>query len=136
MLKSALYSLLFVITTARLADIIYLLVNKKTSLPVAVIGVTIAMIVYGIILLVKKFIGNVTLKQLMAFYVVQTLTVGFNLAYVAVASPLRVSVAETFVVGTFLDILISCCVVYFCMKQIRSHYFAVAQPVTSSSRHG
>lgn len=135
MLKSVLYCLLFASTTARLADIVYLLVNKKTNLPVAVIAVTIVMILYGIVLLVKKVVGNVTLKQLMAFYVVQTVMIAFNLAYVAIASPLRVSMAETFIVGTFLDILINCCIVYFCMKQIRSHYFAVAQPVTSANRH-
>lgn len=135
MLKSVLYCFLFVSTAVRLTDIIYLLANKKTSLPAVVIGVSIAMIAYGLILLTKKFIGNITLKQLMAFYIVQTVMIGFNLAYIAIASPLRVNVAETLIVGTFLDILINCCAVYFCMKQIRSHYFAVAQPAVSTNRH-
>lgn len=131
-----LYWFLFVTTTARLVDFIYLLAVRGTNLPFSVIVVTGAMILYGAFLLLKRLFGNVTLKQLMAFYLLQTGMILFNLAYVSITSPLRVSMPEIIAIGTFFDVLINCCVVYFCTKQLRSHYFAVAQPLSPSNRHG
>lgn len=135
MLKSVLYCLLFITTAARFTDIIYLLVKDNTNLPIPVIIITTTMIIYGIVLLAKKFVGNVTLKQLMMFYMVQTAMIVFNLSYISVACPLHINIAETVVVGTFLDIVINCGIIYFCTKQIRSHYFAVAQPVVTTNRN-
>ncbi len=135
MLKSVLYCLILAMTSARLVDIIYLLATHNTNLPVPVIVVAFAMIVYGICIVVRKFFANVTLKQMMAFFMIEIVAIVFNLSYVAVASPLRISVPETLLVGTFLDIIVNCGVVYFCAKQIRSRYFAIAQPAVTSNRN-
>ncbi|MDL2234417.1 hypothetical protein LJC63_12695, partial [Ruminococcaceae bacterium OttesenSCG-928-L11] len=81
-----------------------------------------AMILYALVLVVKRFTGNVRLRQMMAFYVVQGLLVAVNLITVAINVPLAISTAEMFVTGSFLDILIDICAIYFCMKQIRSAY--------------
>ena len=61
----------------------------------------------------------------MAFYLVQIFAILFNLIFVAVTLPVKVTLAETLVVGTFLDILINCVVVYLCMKQRRSRFITV-----------
>lgn len=122
-------------TTVRFIDIIYLLAKDSTNLPIPVVAVTTAMVIYGIALIVKRAIGNVTLRQLMMFYMIQTLMFVFNLAYVAIACPLQISVPETLVVGTFLDILINCGIIYLCTKSIRSHYFAIAGPVPQTNRN-
>lgn len=135
LLKSVLYGVLFATTTLRLADIIYLLARGNSNLPGMVFIVTGAVVVYGAALLVKRLSGNVTIKQFMLFFAIHAAAVVFNLSYIAATWPLRINSLETVAVGTFLDILIDICAVYFCTKQIRSRYFEV-QPIVSANRHG
>lgn len=135
MLKQVLYSLMLAITVIRAACMGYLLIRGGTNVPFLVLAVMSCMIVYGIFLLVKRLFANVTLKQMMAFFMVESFAIIFNLIYISVTCPLRISTLETLVVGTFFDIIINLAVIYFCTKQIRSHYFAVAQPAVPSNRH-
>lgn len=135
MLKQVLYAIMFVVTTARFADIVYIIFKDNTNLPVPVIVATSCTVVYGAVLLIRKLFVNVTLRQMMAFFVVQSFVIIFNLTYISITCPLKISAMETLIVGTFFDIIINLGVVYFCMKQIRSHYFAVAQPAATSNRH-
>lgn len=125
MLKSVLYYLMLIVTAVRLADIVYLLAGQSTGLPACVLIVSSVMILYGIILTVKKFIGSVRLGQLMAFFLVQILATGFNLTYVALAVPVQISIPETLMVGTFLDILVNGVIVYLCIKQRRTRFVTV-----------
>lgn len=134
MLKSVLYGLLLATTTLRLADVVYLIAKGNSNLPAAVFIVTGAIVAYGIALLTKRLGGNVTVKQFMLFFSLQAVAIIFNLSYVAVACPFRISAIETVAVGTFLDILIGLGAVYFCVKQIRSHYFEV-QPMIPAGRN-
>lgn len=120
LLKSVLYYLLLLTTTVRFADLIYLLSRDSTNLPVPVIIITSAMILYGIATGVSKFIRPLRMKPLLTFYKTQTAMIAFNLIYVAVASPLRMSAAETLIVGTFLDLLVNVGLIYVCMKRMRS----------------
>lgn len=135
MLKKILYGLILAVTAVRALDMVYLLIKGSTNVPVPVLAVTGCMIVYGSILLIRKLFVNVTLRQMMAFFVVASIAIVFNLTYVAVACPLSISAAETLVVGTFFDIMMNLIVIYAATKQLRSHYFAIAQPVASTNRH-
>jgi len=128
MLKNVLYGLVALTTALRLTNIVFLLVKEDTNVPLPVFAVTTAMIVYGIFLIAKKFINKVTLRQLMHFYIVQTLMIAFNLFYIAVFSPLRIHASEILVVGTFIDILMNGTIIYFCTRRLRSMYFAVVEP--------
>jgi hypothetical protein len=109
-------------TAVRFVDMIYLLSRESTNLPVSVIIVTSAMILFGVALVAKKFINNIRVRHLMAFYIVQAGMVVFNLVNVAIFCLLQLSVAETFIVGSFLDILIDFCAIYACLKHMRSAY--------------
>ena len=129
MLKSVLYYLLLATTALRLADVVYLLSNTSSHLPGVVFAVTSAMVLYGIVLLVKRFISSVRLSQLMAFFLIQIFAFAFNIAYVAFAVPLEITLLETVVVGTFLDILIDIVVVYLCFKHRRSRFVTVGGPL-------
>lgn len=122
MLKSVLYYLLMVTTAVRFVDMIYLLSRESTNLPVLVIALTGAMILYGIVLVAKKFTSSIRLKELMLFYGVQAVLISVNLITVAAFVPLQLTLTETFLVGSFLDLLIDGCCLYACAKQIRSSY--------------
>lgn len=132
MLKSVLYYLLLLTTTVRFADIIYLLARDNTNLPVPVIVVTSVMVLYGVFLAVKKFISNIRMKQLLAFYLVQTGMILFNLVYIAVACPLQINAAETLAAGTFLDILVNVGFICMMMRQIRNYGFSPVEHVAVS----
>lgn len=127
MLKSLLYYLLFLTTTVRFVDIIYLMTKPSTNLPVIVLVVTSAMIIYGVVLLTKRVLSNLRLKQLTTFYVVQSAMIVFNIIYMAISCPLQVSFVETLIVGTFLDLLMNFGILYACMRQMRGGYAAVRQ---------
>jgi len=119
LLKTVLYYLLLLTTTVRFIDIIYLMTRQTTNLPIVVLIVSTAMVLYGIVLLVKKVVGNVRLKQLTMFYMVQSVMIVFNLSYMAIVSPLKATGLETLIVGTFLDLLINCGIIYMATKQMR-----------------
>ena len=133
MLKPVLSTILLLTTTMRLGDIVYVLATNSSNLPLPVFAVAIAMIIYGGYLLAKKRItGNVRLKQFMLFFTVQTVMIAFNLTYMALNSPLQVGFADTLLVGTFLDILINCGVLYFGMKHMRFSYVSLTRSLSAS----
>lgn len=120
MLKTGLYYLMLLTTTVRFGDMIFLLTKDNTNLPVPVIAVTTAMILYGIGLAFYRFIGTIRMKQLVTFYVMQTAMIAFNLLYVALFCPLQMSAAEILVVGTLLDLIVNIGLIYVSMKRMRS----------------
>ena len=131
MLKTVLFYLLITVTALRSADIVYLLTAGGTDLPLAVIVTSCLMLLYAIILISKRiFGGNITLRQYIAYYVIHALVVVFNLFFTSASTPLRVSPLEAFAIGTFFDVLVDICAVYFSRRQILSHYLAVAPPPT------
>jgi len=125
-----LYYLLLFTTTLRFVDIIYLLAGKTTDLPLPVILVTTAMVLYGIVLIVRKFVGTILLKHLQTFYLVQTAMIVFNIAYIALMSPLDISAVEFLVVGSFLDLIVNACILFACNRQMHRRYTPAATFLT------
>ncbi len=135
MLKTLLYYFLVVVTTLRLTGVVYLLASGETNLPTAVLAAVAAVLFYSTILICKRlFGGNVTVRQFMAFHIVRAATVVFNLTFTSLTSPLLVTGLEVFAIGTFLDVLIDLCIVYFCQRHIRSHYLEVARDAALTTR--
>jgi len=107
-------------TAVRFLNIIYLLAFGATNLPWIVICVMSAIVLYGALLIVKKLIFGILLKDIMAFFIVQAVAVAFNLGYMLIIGfPLQLSLLEIIAVGTFLDILVSACVLYYGIKRMR-----------------
>ena len=121
------YFLLVLTTTVRFADIIFLLTRESTNLPIAVLVVSTAMVLYGITLIMKKILGSVRFKQLTMFYLVQSAMIVFNLAFIAMAWPLKIGLIEIIVVGSFLDLLVNTGILLMGAKHMRSGYVTVQQ---------
>ena len=121
MLKTVLYLFLVATTAVRFVDLVYLL-QIGSNLPVPVIVASSVMVVYGLVLVLKKVVGTLRIKQLMAFYLVQAALVLFNLSYMAIFYPLQLKLVEIVAVGSFLDILIDACFVYYCFKRMRAPF--------------
>ena len=119
MLKSILFLLMIIFIAVRFICISILIVFG-TILPTAVIVVTSLVVLYGILLIVKKFALSIRLKEIMWFFMIQAVVVALNLGYmVLIGFPLQLRVSEIIAVGTFLDILVAVCVIYYVVKYLR-----------------
>ena len=121
-------------TGVRLVDIIYLIADGRTNLPAAIIGVTGAMVVYGLFLVAKKVFFSIRVKELMAFYLVWAAAIVFNLSFLRISGyPFALSVPEFIAVGTVLDLLVVACIVYYGIKQMRRS--SIPATVREEKRH-
>jgi len=127
LLKRVLYILLILTTAVRLVGVVATLAGGDTSLPAAVLVATSLTIIYGVLLLVRRFIFTIRLKHFIQFFAVQSMVFAFNLAVVSQTVLLSVTRAETLVVGSVLDILINCVAIYYCVKTLRRIKFAAAR---------
>ena len=104
----------------RFINIIYMLVFSTTHLPLIVILLMSAVVLYGAFLIAKKFIFGIRLKELIWFFIAQAAVAVFNLGYLGfIGYPLRLSFVEVITVGTLLDLLTAICVLYYSIKQMR-----------------
>ena len=119
MLKKILYMLLFLTTLLRLASLILLLAGGRTHLPTPVIVLTSITVVYGVLLLLRRFLLSVYPRHFIHFFAFQSAVFLFNLIYVNRTVPLEIRPLEVLVTGTVLDILIGFAAIYYCVKNIR-----------------
>ena len=120
MLKPVLFIVLMASTLVRLADIAYLIANGRYNLPAAVIAVTAAIVVYGLLLILKKFVAGIRISELMAFYLVWAAAIVFNLSFLRISGfPFALTFPEFIAVGTFLDLVVVAFICYYGMKQMR-----------------
>ena len=124
MLKKVLLILMILTTAVRFFGVVFLLALGNTSLPAVVLVTTSVTVLYGVFLLVWRFIFTLRLKHFIQFFVVQTIIFAFNLIFVSRNVLLQITLVEVSVVGTLLDILIGCVAIYYCIKEIRRIKFA------------
>ena len=119
-LKSILFYIMALFVGVRFVSIIYLMAVSSTYLPRAVVVLMSLIVLYGIILILKKFVFGIRLKEIIWFFMAQAAVVAFNLGYMMfIGYPLQLSLLEVTVVGTFLDLLTAACVLYYGIKQMR-----------------
>ena len=123
MIKTILYIPLLLTTAIRFISVVILLTRESTSLPTIVILATSLTIVYGVLLLVRRFIFTIHIKNFIQFFAAQSLVFGFNLLFVSNTVALQVNLVERLVVGSLLDILINCVAIYYCIKNMRRKKF-------------
>ena len=120
MLKSVLFCVMALFTGIRFINIIYMLVFRATYLPLIAFALMSVIVLYGMFLIAKKFIFGIRLKEIVWFFMAQAAVAAFNLGYLMfIGYPLRLSLLEIITVGTFFDLLIAACVLYYSAKQMR-----------------
>ena len=127
MLKKVLYILLFLTTAVRLVGVVGSLAAGNTSLPAVVLVTTSLTVVYGVLLLVRRFVFTIRLRHFMQFFAVQSLVFAFNLAFVYRNVLLSLTLMEMLAVGSVLDIFVGCVAIYYCAKNIRRIKFAATE---------
>jgi len=118
-----LFITLIATTAWRFINTIIVLTVGQLNLPTIVMILTPAMILYGVGLLVKKFLSTVRVRQYLIFFAVHSLVIAFNIAFVAITSPLAVTIPEAMVVGTLLDLIIFVGLAAACIKQLSNRGF-------------
>ena len=129
MLKPVLFGLLLVTTVMRFANIIFVLTRDSVNLPPLVLILATAMVLYGIILLVKRFFSTVRIKQFMFFFMAHAFVIAFNIIYIRATNPLQISGPEVMLVGTFFDLIIFLGVLYACIKHMRGGFTPVVTSI-------
>ena len=120
MLKTVLYVILLITSVLRLISVVFvLMMGEATHLPTRVIVLTSITVVYGLLLLVRRFILSVHPRHFIHFFIFQTAVFAYNLIFVSRTVPLEIRPFEVLVTGTMLDILVAAVAIYYCVKNIR-----------------
>ena len=119
MLKTVLYMLVLWTTAVRLVAIIAVLAVGTDSLPALVLVLTSLTVLYGVFLLIRRFVFTLHLKHFVQFFAAQSVVFWFNLSLVSRTVLLQISGLEAVVVGSLLDILINVVAIYYCVRSMR-----------------
>ena len=126
LLKLVAFIYIAIITIFRIADGIYIAVTAgETSLPVVVIVLTAILALLGIYMILRKVAGKLKLREVVLFFFVNAVVIGFDLFYIAATLPLELTSAEGLLVGSVLDIIISLVFLYYSWKEDIKQYKAV-----------
>jgi len=121
LLRAILLLLVAITTIVRFSGVVFVLTRDAVNLPALALILTTVMVIYGLILVTRKLMmGSVRLRQFMAFFLLQTAVIVFNLIYVASVHPLPITAPETLVVGTFFDLLINAGILFICIRHLRN----------------
>ncbi|MFV0399261.1 MAG: hypothetical protein ACK5LX_01410 [Oscillospiraceae bacterium] len=127
MLKSLMFYLMAAVALIRTGSSIYLLATGDTSLPIVVFVLTGITVLYALYLTVKRIFGVILLRQLSTYYIFQCTVVLFNLIFVALTVPTRITWIEIAAMGSLLDLLVGGVLIYYSLKQVRNHYLKVTK---------
>ena len=119
MLKTILYLLLALTTLLRFASLMLVLAGGDTHLPTPVVVLTSVTVVYGVLLLLRRFLLSVHPRHFVHFFAFQSAVFFFNLIYVSRTVPLEIRPLEVLITGTVLDILVGFVAIYYCLKNMR-----------------
>ena len=118
-MKKILYWLVFLTSVVRLVSLVILFARGHTHLPAAVLAATSLTVLFGMFLLVRRFIFTLSLKHFVQFFALQSVVFAFNLVLTARVVLLDIDLVERLVVGNLLDILVGIAAIYYCAKAIR-----------------
>jgi len=121
-----LYTLLLLTTVTRFIGVVVLLTRDRVNLPTIVLVTTSLTVLYGIFLLIRRFVLTLHLKHFIQFFTVQSAVFIFNLSFVSNNIPLQITGIEALVTGSLLDVLINVVAIYYCIINIRRNKFASA----------
>ncbi len=129
MLKAVSHIIVAATTLLRLSMLVYLLLFRAdTHLPVTVLVVTSAVVLYGLFITFRRLAGPMRITQMTVFFSVQSAAILFNLFFTSRNVPLALDVPEIITVGTFLDILINAYMIISIIRQRRNRFLTVANP--------
>jgi len=126
LIKTVLYTLLLLTTATRLTGVVILLALGSVNLPTTVLATTSFTVIYGIFLLIRRFVLTLHLKHFIQFFTVQSAVFIFNLSFVSNNIPLQITGIEALVTGSVLDVLINVVAIYYCVRNIRRNKFSPA----------
>lgn len=123
-------------TLFRMGNLIYLYSIRDFDLPTVIIVLTSIMVVLGVWFIVKRLRNRLLLRHVLAYSIVVVLVMTFNLLYIAVTFPLPLTLSESFVVGSVLDIIVNLIILRYGYKQVRRQYIEVDQNAFNKKENG
>lgn len=118
MYKKILFYMMLAGCVTRVTAFVVLSLLGRVHLPLFVVVLSLLIAVYGIVLVVKQFVSQLTLGQLVSYQLAAD--VGAVISFVAMRlSLVDVSLIETLITGSVLSVLLSVTVLYMTFRRKR-----------------
>lgn len=105
--------------------------SGRNSLPVAILGFSGVMVAFGIYLIAKLFIKGIDLKEIIAYFSLDFISVLFNLVFSVFASVGSTDIIDTFIVGNVLVLVANPILVYISVK--KDKYISISSKVVNDT---
>lgn len=113
---------MLVSTAFRVVDLIVVLGLQELSLPIFIIVDVVVLILLGIFLIFRKATRKLGLSGLLLFSLVSIAFISINIAYIAYSVQISLSIAESLLVGSILEIIIHMVFIYYAGKRLNRQF--------------
>ena len=117
MLKKIMLYLMMLETANKFLCLTFIFSTEIGRLPVAVYISTGIVILFGVGLICKNIISSIATKELTAYYAVMSMSVVLNLIFMKLFSRAELGLLDFSVIGTVLDIVIGCTLVFLAVRE-------------------
>lgn len=119
MMKAFFFAVMITTTAIRLASLIIVLSGGNTALPAITLVLSSASIIFGALLIVRRYVFSIRFRHFIQFFSIQTMIFGINLTVVSNTVILHLSFWEILLTGTLLDIIIGVGIIYYSGAALR-----------------
>lgn len=119
MLKKIMLYLMMLETVVKFLSLTFIFSTDIEHLPVAVYISTGVVILFGIGLICKNIISSIATKELAGYFGVMSMSVILNVIFMKVFSRAELGLLDFTVIGTLLDVVISCILILLTIRESR-----------------
>lgn len=117
MLKKLMFYFMCIYSAARFLGLSYIISTQKERLPYPVYIAAGIGAIFGILLLCKRIITRVKMRELEVYYFITALAAAFNLIFIRCSRRIEATPLDFLIIGTVLDIVVSITVIVLAEKE-------------------
>lgn len=117
LLKKLMFFLMCIYSAARFLGLSYIISTQKERLPYPVYIAAGIGAIFGILLLCKRIINRVKMRELEAYYFITALAAAFNLIFIRCSRRVEATPLDFLIIGTVLDIVVSITIIVLAEKE-------------------
>lgn len=117
LLKKLMFFLMCIYSAARFLGLSYIISTQKERLPYPVYIAAGIGAIFGILLLCKRIINRVKMRELEAYYCITALAAAFNLIFIRCSRRIEATPLDFLIIGTVLDIVVSITIIVLAEKE-------------------
>lgn len=119
MLKRIMLYLMMLMTAAKFAALTFIFSTDVGRLPMTVYISTGIVLLFGVFLICKQIIKTVTKRDLIAFYILEGISVVVNLIFMKLLCRAELNLIDLLAIGTLMDIIVDATLVVLSARENR-----------------